>query len=160
MLSQFYLKYTLFKSKLQVYSASYTQTGLLKILHKSLPCLRNQNTLKLYSQKHSGGWGDAQLSFQFSSVAQSCSNSLEPPWTAALQASLSITNSQSLLKLMSIGQWCHPTISSSGILFSFHLQSFPASGSFQTRQFFTSGGQNIGVSGSAPVLSIVKTDFL
>ena len=42
----------------------------------------------------------------FSSVSQfSCSvvsDSLRPPWTAALQASLSITNSRSLLKLMSI----------------------------------------------------------
>ena len=28
-------------------------------------------------------------------------------------------------------RWCHPTISSSGIPFSSHLQSFPASGSFQ-----------------------------
>ena len=37
-------------------------------------------------------------------------------------------------------RWCHPTISSSAVPFSFHLQSFPASGSFQTSQFFTSGG--------------------
>ena len=35
------------------------------------------------------------------------------PWTAACQTSLSITNSQRLLKFMSISQWCHPTISSS-----------------------------------------------
>ena len=35
------------------------------------------------------------------------------PWTAACQASLSITNCQNLPKLMSIGRWCHPTISSS-----------------------------------------------
>ena len=41
-------------------------------------------------------------------------------------------------------QWCHPTISSS-VPFS-HLQSFPASGSFQMSQFFASGGQSIGVS--------------
>ena len=38
-------------------------------------------------------------------------------------------------------QWCHPTISSSVIPFSFHLQFFPASGSFQMSQFFTPGGQ-------------------
>ena len=47
---------------------------------------------------------------------------------------------------------CHPTISSSVIPFSSHLRSFPASGSFQMSQFFTSGGQNIGVSASASVL--------
>ena len=48
--------------------------------------------------------------------------------------------------------WCHPTISSSAISFSSRLQSFPASGSFQMSQFFTSGGQSIGVSASASVL--------
>ena len=47
-------------------------------------------------------------------------------------------------------RWCHPTILSSVIPFS-HLQSFPASGSFQMSQFFTSGGQSIGVSASASV---------
>ena len=50
-----------------------------------------------------------------------------------------------------LSQWCHPAISSSVIPFS-HLQSFPASGSFQMSQFFTSGGQSIGVSASASVL--------
>ena len=44
--------------------------------------------------------------------------------------------------------WCHPTISNSVVPFSSHLQSFPASGSFQMSQFFTSGGQSIGVSAS------------
>ena len=43
-------------------------------------------------------------------------------------------------------QWCHPTISSSVIPFSSHLQSFPASGSFLMSQFFTSCGQSIGAS--------------
>ena len=42
--------------------------------------------------------------------------------------------------------WCHPTISSPVVPFSSHPQSFPASGSFQMSQFFTSGGQSIGVS--------------
>ena len=71
------------------------------------------------------------------------------PWTTACQASLSITNSQSLLKLMR--WWCHPTISSSVIPFSSRLQSFPASVCFQMSQFFTSGGQRIGVSASTSV---------
>ena len=65
------------------------------------------------------------------------------PWTAARQASLSITNSWSLLKLMSIESvmpsnhliLCFP--------FSSRLQSFQTSGSFQMSQFFTSGGQSI-----------------
>ena len=47
---------------------------------------------------------------------------------------------------------CHPTISSSVIPFSSCPQSFPASGSSQMSQLFSSGGQNIGVSASASVL--------
>ena len=46
----------------------------------------------------------------------------------------------------------HPTISSSVVPFSSHLPSFPAPGSFQMSQFFTSGDQSIGVSASASVL--------
>ena len=73
------------------------------------------------------------------------------PWTPACQASLTITNSQSLLKLMSIDSvmpsnhliLCHS--------FSSCLQSFPASGSFPMSQFFTSGGKSSGVSGSASI---------
>ena len=56
-------------------------------------------------------------------------------------------------------RWCHPTISSSVIPFSSHLQSFPASGSFQISQFFTSGGQSIGVSASASVLPMNTQDL-
>ena len=58
-----------------------------------------------------------------------------------------------------LGQWCHPTISSSVVPFSSRLQSFPASESFQVSQFFTSGGQNIGVSASAAVLSMNIQDW-
>ena len=48
--------------------------------------------------------------------------------------------------------WCHPTISSSVVPFSFCLTSFPASGSFPMSQFFASGGQSIGVSALSSVL--------
>ena len=48
--------------------------------------------------------------------------------------------------------WCHPTISSSVIPFSFCLQSFPESRSFPRSQCFASGGQSTGVSASASVL--------
>ena len=50
-----------------------------------------------------------------------------------------------------LNQCCHPTISSSVIPFSSCPQSVPASGSFPMSQFFTSGGQSIGVSASASV---------
>ena len=49
-------------------------------------------------------------------------------------------------------QWCHPAISSSNALFSFCLQSFPASGNFPMSQLFISYDQNTGVSTSASVL--------
>ena len=81
------------------------------------------------------------------------------PWTAARQASLSITNSWSLLKLMASDWWCHPTISSSVGPFSSRLQSFPASGSFKMSQFFTSCGQSIGVSASTSVLPMNIQDW-
>ena len=50
-------------------------------------------------------------------------------------------------------QWYHSTISSSVIIFSSHLQSYPASGSFQISQLFSSGGQSIGASALASFLS-------
>ena len=53
---------------------------------------------------------------------------------------------------------CHPIISSSVIFFSC-LQSFPASGSFQISQLFTSGGQSTGVSASTSVLPTNTQDW-
>ena len=52
-----------------------------------------------------------------------------------------------------LSQWCHPTISSSVVPFSSHLQSFPASGSFLSWHF-ASGGQNIEASASVLPMSI------
>ena len=83
------------------------------------------------------------------------------PGTIALQASLSITNSQSLLRLMSIKLVMpsnHLISSSVGLFFS-HLQSFPASGSFPRSQFFTLGSQSIGLSASASVLAMTIQDW-
>ena len=82
------------------------------------------------------------------------------PWTASHQASLSITNFQSLLKLMSIKS----VMPSNHLILCWPLllppSSFPASGSFPVRQFFTSGGQNIGVSALASVLPVNIQDWL
>ena len=74
------------------------------------------------------------------------------PWTAARQAYLSFTISRSLVKLMSIESWFHPTISTSVVPFSSCLQSFPASQCFQMSWLFTSDGQSTGASVSASVL--------
>ena len=79
---------------------------------------------------------------QFSSVQSlSCVQLFETPWTAARQASLSITNSRSLPKPMSI----ESVMPSNHLIFcrplSSCFQSFPASGSFPVSQVFASGGQ-------------------
>ena len=58
-----------------------------------------------------------------------------------------------------LSRWCHPTISSSVILFSFCLQSFSASGSFPMSQLFAAGGQSIGVSASTSVLAMNTQDW-
>ena len=58
-----------------------------------------------------------------------------------------------------LSQWCHPTISSSVVPFSSHLQSFPASGSFQMSQFFASGGQSNETSASTSVLPMNIQDW-
>ena len=56
-------------------------------------------------------------------------------------------------------RWCHPTISSFAIFFSFCPQSFPASSSFQMSQLFASGSQSIGVSASASVPPMNTQDW-
>ena len=56
-------------------------------------------------------------------------------------------------------QWCHPTIASCVIPFSSCPQSFPALGSSQMSQLFTSGGQSIGVSASTSVLPMNTQDL-
>ena len=58
-----------------------------------------------------------------------------------------------------LSRWYHPTISSSVVLFSSCLQSFPESGSFPMSQFFVSSSQSIGVSASAPVLPVNIQDW-
>ena len=90
---------------------------------------------------------------KFSSVQLlSCVWLCVTPWTAACQASWSITNSQSLLKLISI----ELVMPSSHLILCRPLlllpSTFPASGSLTVNQFFTLGGQSIGVSASASVL--------
>ena len=78
-------------------------------------------------------------------------------WTAAHQASLSITISQSLLKLKSMGWYFH--LNTCVIPVSSCLQSFSASRSFPVSQFFPSGGQSIGISASASILPINIQDW-
>ena len=80
-------------------------------------------------------------------------------WTTAHQASLSITNSWSLPKLMSIESVMPPNISSSVVPFSSCLQSFPTSGPFSVSQFFALGGQVLELQHQS-FQWIFRTDFL
>ena len=124
------------------------------ILVKTYPppsFLITRSRVRTESRHSIGKW----LERNFSSV-QSLSNVqlFVTPWTTAFRASLSITSSWSLPKLMSIELvmpsnhliLCRP--------FSFCPQSFPASWSFQMSQLFASGGQSTGVSASASVLPL------
>ena len=101
-----------------------------------------------------------KLSQVFSSV-QSLSHVrlFVTPWTAAHQDSPSITNSRSLLNLMSIESVMPSNISSSVIAISSYRQSFLAWRSFLMSQLFASGGQSIGASAAASVLPINIQDW-
>ena len=95
----------------------------------------------------------------FSSVQSlSCVRLFATPWITAHQASLFITNSRSSPKPMSI-ELVMPSNHLILIPFSSCPQSFPASGSFQMSQLFSSGGQSIGVSASTSVLPMNTQDW-
>ena len=98
---------------------------------------------------------------QYSSIQSlSCIWFFATPWTAACQASLSITNSLSLLKLMSIKSVmptnhliCCPLLFLPSIFASIRIFS---NGSVLQ---VASGGQSIGVSASASVLPVNTQDW-
>ena len=99
----------------------------------------------------------SQLHCQFSSVQFSwsvVSDSLWPHWLQHASLPCPSPTPEVYSNSCSLSRWCQTTISSSVITFSSRLQSFPASGSFPVSQFFTSGGQSIGVSASASVLPV------
>ena len=94
-------------------------------------------------------------SVHFSSVIQSCLTLCDP-----MDCSMpDFPVHHQLPEVSPLSRRCHPTISSSVVPFSYHPQSFPASGSFQMSQFFTSGGQSIGVSASTSVLPMNIQDW-
>ena len=103
-----------------------------------------QSNLKFFQVIDQGAFSSVQFSFSHVRL-------FATPWTAVGQASLSITNSQSLLKLVSIDLVmpsnhlipCHPLFLPPSII--------PSIRSFQMSQFFASCGQSIGVSASASV---------
>ena len=96
----------------------------------------------------------------FSSIQSlSLSNSLRPHGLQHTRLPCPSPTPEAYSDSCPLSQWCHPTISSSVVPFCSHLQSFPASWSFQMSQFFASGGQSIGASASASVLPMNTQDW-
>ena len=102
--------------------------------------------LRLFIQKH------ISSSVQFSSVTQSCLTLYDSMDCSTPGPPRPSPTSGVYSNSCPLSQWCHITTSSSVFPFSSHLQSFPALGSFQMSQLFTSGGQSIEVSASTSVL--------
>ena len=96
--------------------------------------------------------------FQFSSVIQSCPT-LQPHGPQHTRSPCPSPTPGVYPNSCPLSQWHHPNISFFVIPFTSCLQPFPASGSFQMSQLFTSGGQSIGVSASASVLPVNTQDW-
>ena len=95
---------------------------------------------------------------QFSSVAQSCL-SLQPHGLQHDRPPRPSPAPRVYPNSCPLSRWCYPTISASIVPFSFHLQPFPASGSFPMSRLFTSGGQSIGVLASTSLLPMNTQDW-
>ena len=98
------------------------------------------------------------LNFQFSSVTQLCPT-LRPHGLQHTRPPCPSPTPGVYSNSCPLSQWCHPTISSSVVPFSSHLQSFPESGSFPMSQFFASRGQSTGVSASTSILPMNTQDW-
>ena len=105
------------------------------------------------------GFKRVTLAVQFSSVTQSCLTLCDPMNHMHIRPPYPSATARVYPNPGQLSQWCHPTISSSVVPFSSCLQSFPASGPFQMSQFFTSGGQSIGVSASSSALPMNIQDL-
>ena len=110
-------------------------TGLISLLSKGLSRVFSSTTI------------------QFSSVSHSVCLTFCDCMGCSIQG-FPIHHQPPELAQTPLNWWCHPIIASSVVPFSSCLQSFPASRSFLRSQFFTSGGQSIGVSASASVLPV------
>jgi len=98
--------------------------------------------------------------FQFSSVQSlSCVWLLATPYMVNTRPPCPLPTPGDYSNSCPLSRWCHPTISSSVVSFSSCLQFSPALGTLPVCQFFTSGGQNIGVSASASALPMNIQDW-
>ena len=112
--------------------------------------------MAMWRKRHLGS--PMTLKAEISSVVQSCPT-LCNPMDCSMPCLPDITIPGVYSNSCSLSWWYHPTISSSVVPFSFHLQSFPASESFPMSWFFASGGQRIEISPSASVLSMSIQDW-
>ena len=122
--------------------------GLQRVRHNWMTNIHTQTNTHTHSCTHA----HIYIPVQFS-----CSVMSDSLWTHGLQhARLPCPSPtpRACSNSCPLSQRCHPTTSSSVIPFSSHLQSFPASGSFQISQFFASGGQSIGASASVHLMNI------
>ena len=98
-----------------------------------------------------------KILLKFSSAAQLCPTLCDPHGLQHTRLPCPSPSPRACSNSCLLSQWCHPTISFCVVPFC--LQSCPASESFPMSQFFTSGGQNIGVSASASVLPVNIQDW-
>ena len=120
----------------------------IPLLWKILRCTRKGNTSEQQRQAHSVQFSRSVVSDSSRPHGLQHTRPLCPSSTPRVYSNSSALN-----------QWCHPTISSSVVLFSSCLQSFPASGSFQMSKFFASGGQSIRISSPASDLPVSIQDW-
>ena len=120
----------------------------------STPCF-----LRISFQAASGSalWQELHCDRQFSRSV--VSDSLQPHESQHARPLCPSPTPRACSNSCPLCRWCHPTISSSVIHFSSHLQSFPASGFFPMSQLFPSGGQSIVTSASASVLPMNIQDW-
>ena len=129
------------------FTFSYTVVGFVDCFTLPVDAVRGGGSEKC-------AWSQDSVQFSHSAVF----DSLQPHGLQHASLPCPSPTLEACLNSCPLSQWCHPTISSSVIPFSC-LQPFPASGSFLMSQFFTSGGQSIGVSASASVLPMNTQDW-
>ena len=126
-----------------------------------LPCFFSQSSRRVIGRESHFQCVDylltSLLSVQFSPSVTS--NTLRPHGLQHVRPPCPSPAPRAHTNSCPLSQRCHPTISSSVVPFSFCFRSFSASGSFQMSQFFTSGGQSVGVSALASVLPMNTQDW-
>ena len=113
--------------------------------------------ISYFSLMSNRNWTNGLSSVQFSRSVMS--DSLQPHGLQHARLPCPSPTSVVYSDSWPLSWWCHPTISSSVVPFSSHLQSFPVTGSFQMSQSFASDGQSIAVSASASVLPMNIQDW-